>query len=175
MGEEKGPVAFSHSSMSACCLPTYLELTCAITWRHSQVLAVFLLPQQLAQPLGHYILVTEGSGTPIAGRPRSLVAPHTPAPPSSVTLGKCLCCFEAHLFMTAKSTSRNRSQLSGLSTLLLLAGPFPSPSCPIHLYLQRARSVMSGWGKMGTFCLRGRRGPWYPGSSSSTAVSSRER
>lgn len=53
-------MVFSHSSMSACCLPAYLELTCAVTWRHGQVLAVFLLPQQLAQPLRHYILVTEG-------------------------------------------------------------------------------------------------------------------
>lgn len=75
-----GPLVFSHSSMSACCLPTHLALTCAITWRNSQVLAVFLLPQQLAQPLCHYILVTEGSGTLIAGRPRNLCSsPHPPA------------------------------------------------------------------------------------------------
>lgn len=47
--------------------PTHMELTCAVTWRHGQVLAVFLLPQQLAQPLGNYVLVTEGEGAWLSG------------------------------------------------------------------------------------------------------------
>lgn len=50
------------------------ELTCAVAWRHGQVLPILLLPQQLAQPLGYYILVTEGErNTGIRKAPKTLV------------------------------------------------------------------------------------------------------
>lgn len=40
-------------------MPARPELTCAVAWRHRQVLAVLLFPQQLAQALRYYILVAE--------------------------------------------------------------------------------------------------------------------
>lgn len=40
-------------------MPARPELTCAVAWRHRQVLAVLLFPQQLAQALCYYILVAE--------------------------------------------------------------------------------------------------------------------
>lgn len=110
----------------------------------------------------------------MAGRPQESLPSCVPY--SSVTLGSRLRCLKARFLKTPERAS-TWTVHAPLAFLLCCfgAGPLPSPSRPIHLYLQRARSVMSGWGKMGTCCLRGRRGPRYPGSSSSTAVSNSER
>lgn len=102
------------------------ELTCAVAWRHGQVLTILLLPQQLAQPLGYYILVTEGErNTGIRKAPKTLVLAPSRLVPRPWEMPLLLRSFR---LPRAQQHAQNVVPRVGLPCAA--CGPLPSPPLP---------------------------------------------